>query len=165
MRDWITHYWNWSCAGRTLSGSRPGCLRWPRQFARGAEQQKAGLPRPLLSSFAGRRVLAAAAFHAALAGAMARVIIGTRMLRACREAARQGIRSRCDGNSQAQGGKRGSNEDLHRNSRFLLGRGVRLRWEGRWTYGTHLTNAFFWSVQSENTLVTWTVLLFSDDEV
>jgi hypothetical protein len=85
------------------------CLKWPRQFTRGAEQQKgrvAPAPAIVLRREAGVS-RAAAAFQTGLVGAMARVIIGTRMLRACREAARKGIRSRCDGNSQAQGGKSG----------------------------------------------------------
>ena len=46
---------------------------------------------------------------------------------------RGGTSERRNGSRQAQGGKSGKDQVLHRNSPSVVGRNVRLRWMGRWT--------------------------------
>jgi hypothetical protein len=74
------------------------------------------------------------------------------LLGRCRGIVRRGsARDRGDC-CQAQGGKRGSNEVLHRQSPFLAGRNAWLRWRARWARGAFATNALFGSIQSESAI-------------
>ena len=72
--------------------------------------------------------LAAATVQAGLTRAVARVVVGPRVLRACRKTTRISIRRWRDGNGQAQGGKSGKKQVLHRTSLSSAGRNVRLSW-------------------------------------